>query len=76
VDLDCLFGGAKPSGLAICLGVDRPCPWWTTSLMRKPSFTRVNLSDVRVIMAIMRVLMEELLCQVTTGWNLVLECLL
>jgi hypothetical protein len=31
--------------------------------MEKLAFTRVNLSDVRVIMVIMRVFMEELLCQ-------------
>jgi hypothetical protein len=34
--------------------------------MEKPTFTRVNLSNVRVIMTIMHVLMEELLCQVMT----------
>jgi hypothetical protein len=32
------------------------------------SFTRVNLSDVRVIMVIMHVPVEELLCQAATGW--------
>jgi hypothetical protein len=35
-----------------------------------------SLSDVRVIMTIMRVLVEELICLVVTGWILVLECLL
>jgi hypothetical protein len=35
--------------------------------MEKPAFTRVNLSDVRVIMVIMRIPMEELLCQVMVG---------
>jgi hypothetical protein len=35
--------------------------------MEKPAFTRVNLSDVRVIMMIMCVLVEELLCQAVTG---------
>jgi hypothetical protein len=44
--------------------------------MEKPTFTRMNLSDVRVIMAIMRVLVEELLCKVVTGRILVLECIL
>jgi hypothetical protein len=44
--------------------------------MENPTFTWVSLSDVRVIMEIMRVLMEELLCQVVTGQALVLECLL
>jgi hypothetical protein len=42
--------------------------------MEKPAFTRANLSDVRVIMAIKRVLMVELLCQAVTGWIPVLEC--
>jgi hypothetical protein len=59
-------GGARPLGWVICLDVDRPGPWWIGSLMEKPTFTRVNLSDVRVIMTIMHVLMEELLCQVMT----------
>jgi hypothetical protein len=31
--------------------------------MERPAFTRMNLSDVRMIMAIMRVLVKELLCQ-------------
>jgi hypothetical protein len=35
--------------------------------MEKLAFTGANLSDVRVIMAIMHVHMEELLCQVATG---------
>jgi hypothetical protein len=43
--------------------------------MEKSALTRANLSDVRVIMAIMRVLVEELLFQATMGWILVLECL-
>jgi hypothetical protein len=34
---------------------------------------QVNLSDIRVIMAIMRILMRESLCQVVTGQILVLE---
>jgi hypothetical protein len=44
--------------------------------MEKLAFTRVNLSDVRVIMVIMRVLVEELLCQTVMGCIPVLECLL
>jgi hypothetical protein len=43
--------------------------------MEKSTFTRANLSDVRVIMEIMRVLVEEFLYQAVTGQNLVLECL-
>jgi hypothetical protein len=43
--------------------------------MEKP-FTRVNLSDISVIMATIRVLVEELPCHVVMGHILVLECLL
>jgi hypothetical protein len=41
--------------------------------MEKSSFTRVNLSDVRVIMMIMCVPVVELLCQAVTGWISVRE---
>jgi hypothetical protein len=75
VEVSSRFNIEKPLGWAICLGVGHPGPWWIGSLMEKPAFTRANLSDVRVIMAILRVLMEELLCQVVTGWVLVLRCL-
>jgi hypothetical protein len=44
--------------------------------MEKLAFTGANLSDVRVIITIMHVHMEELLCQAATGQILVLECLL
>jgi hypothetical protein len=44
--------------------------------MEMPAFTKANLSNIRVIMAIMRVLMKQLLCQVVTGWILILKCLL
>jgi hypothetical protein len=44
--------------------------------MEMLTFTRVNLSDIRVIMEIMRVLVVELLCQATTGHILVLKYLL
>jgi hypothetical protein len=44
--------------------------------MEKSAFPRVNLSDVRVIMATMRVFMVKSLCQSVMGWVLVLECLL
>jgi hypothetical protein len=53
----------KLPGRDIKLGVDRLGPRWTRSLMEKPAFTRVNLSNVRVNMAIMHVHVEELLCQ-------------
>jgi hypothetical protein len=66
----------KPPGWTVYLGVDRPGPWWTRSFTEKPVFTRASLSGVRVIMAIMHVLLEELLSQVVTGRVLVLECLL
>jgi hypothetical protein len=42
--------------------------------MDKPAFTRTNLSDVRVIMAIMRVHVKELLCQALTGQIPILKC--
>jgi hypothetical protein len=41
--------------------------------MEKPSFTRMNLSDGRMIM---RVLVKELLCQVVMGQIPLLEFLL
>jgi hypothetical protein len=44
--------------------------------MEKPTFTRVNLSNVRMIMTIMRVLVDKLLCQMVMEQIQVLECLL
>jgi hypothetical protein len=44
--------------------------------MENPAFTRVSLSDVRVIMTIMHVAVEELLHQAATGWIPVLKYLL
>jgi hypothetical protein len=44
--------------------------------MEKPPFTRANLSDVRAIMAIMRVPVMGLLCQAVMGWILILKYLL
>jgi hypothetical protein len=44
--------------------------------MEKPTFTRVNLSDVKVIMAIMYISVVDLLCEVSMGWILVLKFLL
>jgi hypothetical protein len=44
--------------------------------MKKSAFTRVNLSDVRAIMAIMCVPVMELLCQAVMRWVPVLEYLL
>jgi hypothetical protein len=67
VAVDRLSGGVKPLGWAIHLGVDRSGPWWTESLMEKRVFTRVNLSRVRVIKAIMHVPAGELLCQAVMG---------
>jgi hypothetical protein len=43
---------------------------------REPPPYLVSVSDIRVIMVIMRVLMVELLCQVVTGQIPALECLL
>jgi hypothetical protein len=44
--------------------------------MEKLAFTRVNLSDIRLIMTIMHIPVEELLCQTMTGRIPVLKCLL
>jgi hypothetical protein len=44
--------------------------------MEKSTFTRVSLSNVRFIMVIMRILVEDLLCQAVTGPILVLKYLL
>jgi hypothetical protein len=44
--------------------------------MEKPTFTMVNLSDVRVMMAIMCVPVVVLLCQAMMGWIPVLKYLL
>jgi hypothetical protein len=76
VTLECLSRGAKLPGWAIFLGVGRTGPCWTRCPMEKPTFTRESISDVRMIMVIMRVLEEELLCQVAIGWIPVLECML
>jgi hypothetical protein len=42
--------------------------------MEKLVFTRMNLSDVRVIITITRVPVKDLLCQTVMGRILVLEC--
>jgi hypothetical protein len=47
------LGGAKPPGLDIRHGVDRPGSCETESYMEKLAFTRPYLSRVRGIMAIM-----------------------
>jgi hypothetical protein len=44
--------------------------------MEKAAIIGSSLSDVRVTMVIMHVLVVELLCQVVTGQILALECLL
>jgi hypothetical protein len=43
-------------------GVDCPSPWWIGSFMENPTFIGASLSDIRVIMAIMHVLVVELPC--------------
>jgi hypothetical protein len=68
--------GARPTGLVICLVVDRPGPWWSGSFMDNSALIGVSLSDVRVIMTILHVLEVKFLCQVATGWIPTLECLL
>jgi hypothetical protein len=42
----------------------------------EPRPYQVSLSDVKVILAIMRILMVELLCQMVMRQILVLECML
>jgi hypothetical protein len=42
----------------------------------EPCHYRASLSDVRVIMTFMRVLMVESLCQAAMGWISALKCLL
>jgi hypothetical protein len=64
---DRLSEGCKAPEMGYLTDVDRPGPWWTGSLMEKLIFIRVNLFDVRVIMMIMHVPVEELLCQVVMG---------
>jgi hypothetical protein len=44
--------------------------------MENPAFTKASLSDVKVIMTIMHVLVVELLCQAITGRIPILKCLL
>jgi hypothetical protein len=44
--------------------------------MEKPALIDVSLSDVSVIMAIMRVPLEELLCQAATGHIPILKYML
>jgi hypothetical protein len=51
----------------ICFGVDRLGPSWTRFFMENPTLMEVSLTDVRVIVKIMRVLMVELLCQAVMG---------
>jgi hypothetical protein len=63
-----------PPGWVICFGVDLPGPRWTRSSIENPALIGASLSDVRVIMVIMLVLVVELLCQAVTEWILVLEC--
>jgi hypothetical protein len=53
----------KPPSLNICHGVDCPDTCETESHMENSVFTRACLSDIKVIIEIMRVLLGELLCQ-------------
>jgi hypothetical protein len=48
----------------------------TGSFMKNPTLIRASLSDVRVIMVIMHVLVVDLLCQAVMGWILVIMCIL
>jgi hypothetical protein len=56
------FRVARPPGLAVHPDVGYLGPWWTEAFMRGPALIRASLSDVRVIMAIMHVLVVKLMC--------------
>jgi hypothetical protein len=71
-----LLRGARSLGLGTHFDVGGSGPWWTKPFMWNPAAVGGSLSDARVIMMIMRVLVEKLLCQGVTGWIAVLECLL
>jgi hypothetical protein len=73
--LDRFPGGARSLGLVTCFGMAGPGPWWVKPSMGKPASVRSGLSDATLIMMIMRVLVEELLCQGMTGCYPVLEFL-
>jgi hypothetical protein len=60
----------------INFSVDHSGPWWTGSFIENPALIERSLSDVRMIMTIMRVFMVELLCQAVTERISVLEYLL
>jgi hypothetical protein len=60
--------GAKPLGLDILYGVDHLGTRETESYMEKLIFTRACLSNVRVIVVIMRVPLIESLCQAAIEW--------
>jgi hypothetical protein len=72
---DAFSGDAKPPGVDIWRGVDRPGTCEIESCMEKLAFTRACLSDVRVVMVIMRVPLVELLCQAVMGQIPTLEYL-
>jgi hypothetical protein len=76
VALGYLSGGVKPLGRMIYFGIDCTGPWWTGSFMENPALIRASLSDVRVTMVIICVLVVELLYHAVMGWVPVLECLL
>jgi hypothetical protein len=74
--LDHLSMWCKAPRQTISHDIDHPGLRWTRSCMEKPAFTRADLSDVRVIMLIMRAPVVELLCQAGIGWIPVLKWLL
>jgi hypothetical protein len=75
--LDRFPGGARSPKPATCFGMESPGPWLAEPFMGTIASVRRrgDLPDVRVIMMIMRVLVEVLLCEWMTGWNPLLECL-
>jgi hypothetical protein len=66
-------GGAKPLGLDIYHGIDRPGTRETESFMEKLAFIRACLSSIRVIMAIMCVPLVEQQHQAAMAHILALE---
>jgi hypothetical protein len=57
VTFDCLFTQCEAPGMGN-LPIDHLGPWWTGSFMENPTYIGMSLSDVRVIMTIMRILVE------------------
>jgi hypothetical protein len=70
------LGDVKPLGLDILCGIDHPGTCKTESYIKKLAFIRVGLSNVKVIMVIMRVPLVELMYQAVMEQISALEYLL